>query len=218
MYKLKTLSFDLDGTLITNEFSNFIWYKYIPSIYAERHGISFKEALKRVSEEYEKISDEDVRWYSFDFWNEKLKLNVNKEDLLEISKNYVKYYPEVLEVLEKLKGKYELIIISNASREFLDVGARKIRKYFSKVFSCPSEFKSVKNPRTYLEICETLKILPEEVAHFGDNFKLDYVYPKSARMNACLVDRNGELGIPDSVKDLKEILSILKKELLNKET
>jgi hypothetical protein len=44
MNRIKVVSFDADGTLVTPDFSQAVWYEGVPSLYARKNGISFQEA------------------------------------------------------------------------------------------------------------------------------------------------------------------------------
>ena len=43
---IKVVSFDVEGTMVTTDFSYAIWFEMIPQRYAERWGLSFAEALR----------------------------------------------------------------------------------------------------------------------------------------------------------------------------
>ena len=57
MSQIKVVSFDLEGTLVTPDFSLAVWYGGIPSLYAARHGVSLEHAEAEVRREYEKVSE-----------------------------------------------------------------------------------------------------------------------------------------------------------------
>ena len=46
----KIISFDMDGTLVDVEFTDWVWGHGIPSLYAEKAGVSFEEAKTFVVE------------------------------------------------------------------------------------------------------------------------------------------------------------------------
>jgi len=116
---MKVISFDLDGTLVTDEFSQIVWHKGIPELYAEKYGCGFDEARKFIFQEYEKVGA--IEWYYIRYWLKFFGLANNWEKLFGKFKDRIKLYPEVQEVLSTLKQSYKLIITSNAAREFLDI-------------------------------------------------------------------------------------------------
>jgi putative hydrolase of the HAD superfamily len=40
----KIVSFDMDGTLVNPEFTDWVWLHGIPTLYAEKTGLPFKKA------------------------------------------------------------------------------------------------------------------------------------------------------------------------------
>ena len=61
---MKHISLDMEGTLIDHGYSEHIWGTDIPRLYAEKHGVDFKEARIRVFREYDKIGDARPEWYN----------------------------------------------------------------------------------------------------------------------------------------------------------
>ncbi|MCD6494071.1 MAG: HAD family hydrolase [Archaeoglobaceae archaeon] len=205
--KPKIISFDVDGTLVNQDFANKFWHELVPKLYAEKHGLNYKDAKEYVRKCYAEVGEEDIRWYLPDYWFKRFGLDDNPKDVLEEYKNELKIYDDAIDALEKLHKKYDLIVISNASKDFLDVELEDLRNYFKCIFSCVSDLKKVrKEPEVYVKICRHLKIHPTEVAHVGDHYKFDYVVPKSVGIDAYLVDRQRKYE--KALKDLREFLTI----------
>ena len=68
MDKVKVVSFDAEGTLVTPYFSQAIWHEEIPALYAQNRGISFEQANKFVQHEYELIGEQRIEWYDIKYW------------------------------------------------------------------------------------------------------------------------------------------------------
>lgn len=51
----KIISFDMDGTLVDSEFTDWVWLHGIPKLYARKKGLSFDEAKALVVEEYQRV-------------------------------------------------------------------------------------------------------------------------------------------------------------------
>ena len=49
--KLKVISFDMDGTLVSQDFADAVWLDGLPRLYAEEWGMGFDEARKYVIKE-----------------------------------------------------------------------------------------------------------------------------------------------------------------------
>jgi putative hydrolase of the HAD superfamily len=209
---MKVISFDLDGTLVTDEFSQIVWHKGIPELYAEKYGCGFDEARKFIFQEYEKVGDKAIEWYYIRYWLKFFGLANNWEKLFGKFKDRIKLYPEVQEVLSTLKQSYKLIITSNAAREFLDIEIKEsnISSYFAHIFSATSDFKEVKKTEQfYLKICKLLNVNHNQMIHVGDHFEFDYLVPQQLGINSFYLDREGERKGPSIVNNLKEFMKIL---------
>lgn len=209
---MKVVSFDVDGTLVDHTFVNMFWEREVPKLYAEKHGISFEEAWERVKKSYDEIGDEDIRWYLPSYWFKKFELDIDPREVLEDLKSHVKIFPDALETIEELHGRFEMIIVSNAPSEILDIEIEEIREYFSRVYSCTSQFREVrKNPQTYMRVCREIKVPPSRLVHVGDHYKFDYEVPKKLGINAFLIDRENTIHAHDGniLRDLRELISKL---------
>ncbi len=204
MYEV--ISFDLDGTLVKMDFVNHVWLERIPEIYAEKYGVKLEDAKRYVMEEYMKVGPEAIEWYDIHYWIDKFKLDVDWKELLMSCSSYLETYPEAMEVLENLK-EYELIIISNAAREFIEVeiSLLNLAPYFSRIFSAVSDFeKTKKDEEVYMQIMEEMNIRGSNAVHVGDNFDFDYIAARKAGMDAYYLERNGREKGNYIVRDLKE--------------
>ena len=204
---MKVISFDLDGTLVTDVFSQIVWHQGIPELYAKKHGRGLDEAKAFIFKEYSKVGDKAIEWYDINYWLRFFDLDDHWEKLLKKFKNRITVYPEVIEVLTSLNHSYKLIITSNAAREFLntEIEATNIAVYFDHIFSATSDFKEVKKTEAfYLKICNLLHITPDQIIHIGDHFEFDYLIPQKLGIRSFYLDREGEKKGPYIVKDLKE--------------
>lgn len=199
------LSFDLEGTLTTLSFSEKVWNEGIPKLYAEQNGISFNEAYEIVMKEYWKVGDDRVEWYDIKFWFKKLNLRGDWRGLLRAYLKDLAVYLDAPKVLSYFKGRKRLIIISNSSREFLEVALKFIGNYFEETFSAVSDFNKLKdNPELYKLVCERLGVEPTELSHVGDHYLCDYLTPKKLGIRSFFLDRSGMHRGEWVVKDLLE--------------
>jgi HAD superfamily hydrolase (TIGR01549 family) len=202
MNKIKIVSFDVEGTLVTTDFSYAIWFEGIPQRYAERHGLTIEQAKNIVRTEYEKIGDQRPEWYDIKYWFTKFDLG-NHEPSMEQYHHKVGYYPEVMETLTSFSKNYKLIATSGSAREFLSHLLRDIEPHFYRVFSSTSDQKQPKTQAFYLKICQDLKVMPGQILHVGDNWQFDYVSARDIGINAVFLDRNGTGNFQDSINNLK---------------
>jgi putative hydrolase of the HAD superfamily len=105
----------------------------------------YRCAKDAVLGEYMKVVCDKPEWYDLNHWLEKFGLKETKENLLERYAGEIEIYPDVMESLDILSQKYNLVVTSNAPRYFLELELEEIGKYFSEIFSVTSDFKQTKN-------------------------------------------------------------------------
>ena len=209
---MTTISFDLDGTLVTDEFTQVVWHQGIPQLFASAHKCTFDEAQSYIFSEYSKIGDTALEWYDIQYWLNFFKLNTSWQDLLHKFKGSIQTYPEVEKVLDQLSQSYQLIITSNASREFLDMELLEtaITPYFEHIFSATSDFREVKKTgKFYQSICKKINVEPNQIIHVGDHYDFDFLVPQQEGITSFYLDRKGEKEGSQIVRDLNEFAHTL---------
>jgi putative hydrolase of the HAD superfamily len=204
---IEYISFDLDGTLVSHDFSTVVWRDAIPRLVAAQRGIDMEEAKQWVYERYEEVGEEALEWYDLGFWFRRFGLKNDWRKVLRDHRHLIRTYPEIPGVLEDLSRRYRLIILSNASRPFIheELLSSEIGRYFERVISATSDLAMVKKtPEFYLEICRTMKTRPDRMIHVGDHWEFDFVAPKQAGLLAFFLDRSHRHDGPCTVRDLEE--------------
>ena len=204
----KIISFDMDGTLVDPEYTDWVWLHGIPTLYAEKGGLSFEEAKHFVVEEYLKVGEGGIEWYDIKYWFKFFKLEQSWKDLMERYVDKIDIFPDINPLLDRLRGKFPLVLTSNAGREFIDVEmeATGLRKYFDRIFSATSDFGEVKKTMGfYQRICQILGARPQEIVHVGDHYEFDYLVPRSLGIHAFYLDRSGERKGDFVISDLRDL-------------
>jgi len=205
MAGIEVVSFDMEGTLIDDSYSKLIWETDIPRLYGEKHGLDMEGARAKVLGEYAKVGEDRPEWYDIDYWFKRLGLDDDWRELLRQREDACRVYGEVPRVLERMSGEYTLIVSSNTIREFLEVQLTKLPDVFAKVYSAPSDLKTVKKTDSfYGRICEEMGVDPSSMAHVGDSFKFDYEEPRKLGVISFYLDRRGESSGEHTVCDLDE--------------
>jgi len=200
----------MDGTLVNSRFVDKVWMEGVPRLFAEKTGMDFIAAREYVIGEYTKIGSDQLEWYDLKFWIDKFGLSVGKEQLLELYEDEIEVYPEVEEVLELLSRNYELVVTSNAARDFIDIELDGLEGYFREIFSATSDFREVKkSPLLYGAICAHMNARPFEVLHIGDHYRYDYESALDAGLDALFLDRKGERQGPEVIGDLREAVELI---------
>jgi len=207
---IRVISLDMDGTLVNSRFVDKVWMEGMPMLYAEKTGLDFPVAKSYVVGEYMKIGSDRLEWYDLMYWIERFGLKVGKDEILQMYEDEIETYPEVQEVLDLLAENYELVVTSNAAREFIDIELEGLSDYFSETFSATSDFREVKkSPLIYGTVCAHMGAKPFEVLHIGDHYNYDYESPLDAGLDALFLDRKGERSGREVVGDLREAVVLI---------
>lgn len=204
----RIISFDMDGTLVDPEFTDWVWLHGIPLLYAEKTRLPFEEAKHFVVEEYLKVGEGAIEWYDIKYWFRFFQLEKSWKDLMRQYVDKIKVYPDVYDTLNRLKEKFPIILTSNAGREFIDMEmeATGLKKYFDRIFSATSDFGEVKKTMGfYQRICQLLEVKPHEMIHIGDHYEFDYLVPQSLGIHSFYIDRSGERNGKFVLADLRDL-------------
>jgi HAD superfamily hydrolase (TIGR01549 family) len=204
----KIISFDMDGTLVDPEFTDWVWGHGIPTLYAEKTGLSFEAAKAFVEKEYLKVGEGAIEWYDIKYWFQFFQLEESWKVLMERYTDKINIYPDVNHILERLRNRFQLVLTSNAGREFIDIEmeATGLGRYFNRIFSATSDFGEVKKTvGFYQRICQILGVRPEEIVHVGDHYEFDYLVPRSLGIHAFYLDRSGEQRGDFILQDLRDL-------------
>lgn len=204
---VKVISFDLGGAFFNNQFDELLWRTEIPKIYAQKYNLSKEVAFERVTSEYRRLWGKVDGWRDPEFWLKHFKLDIKFSDIIKNIKISILPYSDAAPIIKILQKKYHLIIISHAQENILLMKLKLAgyEKIFLKIYSVGSHFRKItKDEDIYQDICDDLRVKPEEIVHIGNNFDFDYKVPSSIGINAFLIDRTGFKKEPFVVRDLYE--------------
>jgi len=204
----RVISFDMDGTLVDAEFTDWVWLHGIPTLYAEKAKLPFEEAKHFVVEEYLKVGEGAIEWYDIKYWFQFFQLEMGWQVLMERYIDRINVYPDVHPILECLKDNFTLVLTSNAGREFIDLElkATGLRRYFNPIFSATSDFGEVKKTIGFYDrICQILGANPKEIVHVGDHYEFDYLVPRTLGIHAFYLDRSAQKKGDFIIWDLREL-------------
>jgi len=205
---IKIISFDVEGTMVTTEFSYAIWFEMIPGRYAVRHGVDMEEATRQIKEAYNSVGDQRLEWYNVQYWFTRFDLG-EADIAMEQLQNRVNYFPETKDVLDRLGRDYKLSVASGSPRPFLKHLLRDVEHNFSTIFSSTSDFQQVKTAEFYRGMCRQLGVEPRQVVHVGDNLQFDFSEPASVGIYSFHLDREGTTGNPASLRSLGQLAELL---------
>jgi HAD superfamily hydrolase (TIGR01549 family) len=203
----RVLSFDLDGTLVTHDFSTAVWREAIPALVAEQRGLPLPEAKEWVFREYDSVGEGALEWYDLAYWYDRFRLDEDWREPLERHRPLIRLYPEAGEILRSLGERYPMIVLSNASHPFVraEMAGCELEGLFQHVVSATSDWGQVKKTRAFYQaVCDKLALDPEKIVHVGDHWEFDYLAPRRAGIESYFLDRAGARNGPDVVRDLEQ--------------
>ncbi len=207
MEEVDVISLDFAGTLVTMDMIDYFWNEAIPRHHAKEKGISLEEAKEFVLSEYDKIGMKDLRWYLPRYWLDRFKLKVSIEELLKESLRYLKVFEDVRKALPKITSKFTTIIVSNASREFIETFLEHEKIRIDKVFSTVTDLGVIsKTPEVYKKIGKEMD--NRKILHIGDDFVQDFINPRVAGWRSLLLNREAtDRKGGDVISSLEELVA-----------
>jgi len=147
----------------------------------------------------------------------KVRVNPKQLDLLVGMWNkswlLAKPYKEVKEVLEQLKEKYLLVLVSNTDcfSEKMVLDKFDLLKYFNYTFFS-YERGLLKTDKAFFEqALKELKVSPEECLMIGDSLQSDVEAAQQANIKAVLVDRKNAREFSPKISSLIELEEAISK-------
>ena len=224
---VKSIFFDLDHTLWDFEKNSQLSFKKIFRKYSITINFNkFIEAYVPINFRYWKlyrngeISKEYLRHNRlkevFDIFN----YDINNLTIDKISEDYINFLPEnnkliegALDILEYLKPKYRLFIITNGFRDVQDkklINSR-IKHYFEAIYD--SESVGVKKPdsKIFIHALTDSGSKAEESLMVGDNYEADIIGAKKINIQTIHLVAHGEKmhNKNETINKLIELKAIL---------
>jgi putative hydrolase of the HAD superfamily len=99
-------------------------------------------------------------------------------------------YPEVMEVLENLRPRFQLAVVSNFDgRLRLILEQLGVSKFFSHIFISSEIGADKPDPEIFLRALHIAKLQPNETLHVGDDPKRDWEAARAAGLEVFLLER-----------------------------
>jgi phosphoglycolate phosphatase len=209
---LKLIIFDFDGTLINSVPDLTTSVNYMYSFYGLDE-INEEILANWLGDGAEKLVERALIFHNLDYNGKALKIFKS-----HYSKNYANktiLYPHAKEILEYLKDKYKLALITNKPYEFVNPILNKLKiNCFDLILGGDSLKEKKPSPYPILHTCEKLNIPISKTAIVGDS-KNDILAGKNAGIKTIAVTHGYNFGedikkynpdiIINTLKELKEI-------------
>ncbi len=219
--------FDLDHTLWDFEKNSALTFKKILTHNNIEVGIEeFLSIYVPINLEYwklyreEKITKSELRYQrlkiTFDTLNFDISdnlINMLSEEYIEYLSSYNHVFPHTFEILDYLKPKYKLHIITNGFQEIQDKKLKnaKLYNYFNQVIN--SEMAGVKKPNPYIfELAlDMANTKSEHSVMIGDNIEADILGAQALgfdtiHFNAHKEPKHNYCKMIDSLHEIKQLL------------
>lgn len=170
--EIETVLLDMDGTLLDKHFDDYFWEHFVPAIYAEKNGVSEREARKKLLDTY-RAKEGTLDWTDLDYWSEQLDLDI---PALKIKVDHlIQVHPYVIDFLEHLKkSRKPVFLVTNAHSKTLDIKMAKtsLSGYFTGIV-CAEEIGMPKeNPAFWAGLQEKIDFAPKSTMLAEDTEKI----------------------------------------------
>ena len=222
---IKDVFFDLDHTLWDFDKNSELTFE---GIFNRNHPkIETKEFIEKYVPinqacwklyQYDQISHEELRYNRLKHSFDAINYFISDKEIEDISNDYIQFLPEynhlfdgTMELLEYLKPKYNLHIITNgfADVQFRKLNNSKIASYFLTVTN--SEMAGVKkpNPIIYDYALDLAKAKKENSIMIGDSLDADVQGALDAGLDAIYFNENKSI-VENHIKQINHLLELKK--------
>jgi putative hydrolase of the HAD superfamily len=193
---VKAILFDIDHTLVSEEP---LMMLFLPQVYeklAKKRGINKEDARNAFLKEILERKD-SYEWHDWNFFFGLFDLDIKYEDIMRKYPHKLHVYPDVLPVLEWLRGEgYSLgVVTSGPEYQRLKLELTGLSKYFDVVVTREDAGTVKPDPKIFLLALEELGVKPSEAVMVGDSLWQDVYGGKNVGMTAVWVNRKGEHDI-----------------------
>lgn len=222
--KIEHIFFDLDHTLWDFERNSALTFrKILPE--ADVH-LEFDDFIKNyvpINAKYwklyrdEKVSKEDLRYARLKETFDAMNFEVADETIHHLSEEYIYQLPNfnylfegTFEILDYLKEKYVLHIITNGFEEVQTLKMRTsgILDYFTEVITSESVGVKKPNAKVFHHALEKAQTLPEVSIMIGDNLEADIQGALNVGMKVIHYNSENLTDIPQNIRSVRHLLEI----------
>ena len=216
--------FDLDHTLWDFEKNSALTFqKILPEVDVDLVHEQFINTYIPINAKYwklyreEKVSKAALRYARLKETFHALKYEISDEKINSLAKEYILQLPNfnhlfdgTLELLDYLKEKYTLHIITNGFEEVqtLKMKKSKIFHYFTEVITSESVGVKKPNPKVFLHAMKKAGSSPKESLMIGDNIEADIQGALATGMKAIHCNFENTGIIPNNITSIRHLLEI----------
>jgi putative hydrolase of the HAD superfamily len=222
--KVEHIFFDLDHTLWDFEKNSALTFeKILPEAKVLVEFDQFIASYIPINAKYwklyrdEKVSKADLRYARLKETFDLLNYQVEDEVIHHLSEEYIHQLPNfnylfegALELLDYLKSRYPLHIITNGFEEVQTLKMRKsgILDYFQEIVTSESVGVKKPNPKVFQYALQKTKTHPEAALMIGDNLEADIQGALNVGMNVIHYNSEKSIHIPQNIRSVHSLLEI----------
>ncbi|MEQ6124571.1 YjjG family noncanonical pyrimidine nucleotidase [Pseudotenacibaculum sp. MALMAid0570] len=222
--RIEHVFFDLDHTLWDFEKNSALAFKKIlPEAGVSLEFDNFMKAYSPINVGYwklyreEKISKKNLRYSRLKDTFDALEYSIDDDLIYHLSEEYILQLPNfnhlfegTTELLEYLKEKYALHIITNGFEEVQTIKMQKsgIIDYFKEIITSESVGVKKPNPRVFNYAIEKTNAVAANSMMIGDNLEADIQGAINCGMNVIHYNSENLDNIPQNVTSVNHLLEI----------
>tara|TARA_R110002073_G_scaffold293194_2_gene458792 strand:+ start:71320 stop:72003 length:684 start_codon:yes stop_codon:yes gene_type:complete len=222
--KIEHIFFDLDHTLWDFEKNSSLTFQQIFSDH--QLDVNFKTFLSTyipINLKYwklyreEEVSKGDLRYYRLKETFDSINYTINDQLIDKLSEDYIEKLPNynhlfdgAIEILEYLKPKYQLHIITNGFEEVQNLKMKKsgIIHFFDEIITSESVGVKKPNPLVFHHALEKTKASPKNSMMIGDNLEADIEGALNCGFSAIHCDLEKVSNTPKNINSVHYLLEI----------
>ncbi len=225
--QIKHIFFDLDHTLWDFETNSSKTFSHI--LKKNELDVNFNdfiEVYKPINHKYwklfreDKVSKKDLRYFRLKEAFDAINYKASDEIIHTLSEEYITFlsqhnalFNNAIEVLEYLKEKYIMHIITNGFEEvqFKKLKNSNLLPFFDKIITSEKVGVKKPNPKIFQYAMDISGASSHESIMIGDNFEADILGAINAGMQAIFCEFNGEVATQEvpTVYNLMELKNFL---------
>lgn len=203
---MKLISFDLQGTLSDNTFSDEFWLELLPAMYAKKHNIGFIQAKKILELDFKSKGKYHELFYNHRLRLDELLPHWEFHDVVKMLKSKPQIDLDMLKMISKIPLNVTKIVFSATTRDFIDIEMADAKQYFDKTFSSIDDFGTAGKPSVlFQKIASIMQVNASNCLHIGDCHEMDYDNAKQAGWHSYHFNKNHSinkclLGLEHAIK------------------
>lgn len=223
--KIKHIFFDLDHTLWDFEKNSAKTFEHIFSLNDMIIDVQkFLNYYSIINRDYwrlfrnDKVSKEDLRYGRLKDTFDKIKHPISDDIIDKLSEDYIEHlssfnylFEGVFEILDYLKPKYQMHIITNGFSEVQNqkLTNSKIDSYFKNIITSEEVGVKKPNPIIFEHALNTVSAKISESVMIGDNWEADIMGAKNYGMSAIFCNFENQ-SVDESVLSIRHLLELKK--------